>query len=75
VIPLCQGEHIITQPHGHLQGVGSVVVVAAGEVAQLLDQQPRAGRAALEAENLLRQEGRQPADADLLVDLVVVISQ
>ena len=55
VIPLRLGEHPLGQPHRHLEGVGPVVVVAAGEVAQLLDQQPGARQVALWLQDKLLQ--------------------
>ena len=41
-------QHFGRQPQGHFQGVGTVVVIADGELAKLVDQEPRAGAARLE---------------------------
>ena len=59
------------QAEGHFRRVGTVVMVAEGKLPQLLDQQPRAGAAALEAQAPGGQVGPQPADAHQLVGAVL----
>src|SRR5262245_15865736 len=66
-LPPFLGELLDCQADGHFQGVRTVVVVTLREVLQLLDQEQRSRRAGLEVQLPLRQVGRQPADADLLV--------
>jgi len=54
---------VLQQPQGHFEGVGAVVVVGEGEVAELGEQETRAGGAA-EAEFLTGKVRAEAGDAN-----------
>ena len=64
------GEELAGQAHGHLQGVGAVVVVGNGELLELVVEDLGRGAVGLEADATGGQHRTQAADADALVGVV-----